>query len=70
MNEFDYSNIRSLNLNFNGPRWNSTTHSVIVSHDPKSPSKFKIKMIPIYNEPEISSVGDAIKLLEKFKLKK
>ena len=70
MNKFDYSNIRSLNLNFNGPRWNSTTHNVTVSHDPNSPGKFLIKMTPVYHEPEILSVDDANQVLEKFKLNK
>jgi hypothetical protein len=70
MNKFDYSNIKSLNLNFNQYCWNSNTHNITVSYDRKSPSKFKIKMIPIYHEPEILTVDDANKLLEKFKLKK
>jgi hypothetical protein len=70
MNKFDYSNIQSLNLNFNGPRWNSTTHSVTVSHDPASPGRFKIKMTPVDHEPIISSLDDANRALEKFKLNK
>jgi len=70
MNNFDYSSIRSLNLNFNGPRWNSTTHSVVVSHDPKSPNKFTIKLVPVYSEPVIENTDEAMALLNKFKLNK
>jgi hypothetical protein len=70
MNKFDYSNIKSLNLIFNQSCWNSNTHNITVSCDPKTPNKFSIKMIPIYHEPEILSVDDANQVLEKFKLNK
>jgi hypothetical protein len=70
MNNFDYSNIKSLNLNFNQSCWNSNTHNITVSYDPKTPNKFSIKMTPVYHESEILTVDDAKKLLEKFRLKK
>jgi hypothetical protein len=70
MNNFDYSNIKSLNLNFNQHCWNSNTHNITVSYDHKTPNKFSIKMTPVYHEPNITSVDDADKLLEKFRLKK
>ena len=70
MNNFDYSNIKSLNLNFNGPKWNSMTHSVFVTHDPKSPGKFTIKMIPVYPDPVVDTLDDAQAVLNKFRLNK
>ena len=70
MNNFDYTNIQSLNLNFKGPNWNSMTHSVVVTHDPKSPNKFTIKMIPVYHEPVVEHLDDANTILNKFKLNK
>jgi hypothetical protein len=68
MNNFDYSSIQSLNLNFNGYRWNSTTHSVVVSRDLKSPNKFRIKMVPIHLEPVIENTDEANNILNKFRL--
>jgi hypothetical protein len=70
MNNFDYSNIRSLNLNFNSYRWNSKTHNVTVSHDPKIPGKFSIKLTPIYEEPQVNHLNDATEFLKKFTLNK
>jgi hypothetical protein len=70
MNNFDYGNIKSLNLNFNGPTWNSKTHSVFVQHDPNAPNKFVIKMVPIYPEPAVNTLDDAQAVLNKFRLKK
>ena len=67
MNEFDYSNIVNLNLNFKNTGWNSTTHNVTVSHDPNKPGKFLIKMTPVYKEPVVDDLTLANSVLSKFR---
>jgi len=65
---FDHSKIKTVNLNFNEGFWNSKTHNLVLSYDPKQPTGIVIKPVPV--EDDITPITDftqANEILNKFR---
>jgi len=69
MSTFNYKQIKTLNLNFNDKHWDSTTHNLVLSYNPKAQSCIAINAIPIYND-EVTDVTAANTILQQFRLNK
>jgi hypothetical protein len=70
MSTFNHTQIKTITINVNNGLWNSETHNIVLSHDPTSSSKIKIKLVPVYDDGPITDLSMSQLVLEKFRLNK
>jgi hypothetical protein len=67
---FDHKQIKKVNIDFNDGYWNAKTHYMIVTYNTDSPVGISAKLVPYYQETEITDVSLAESILNQFKIHK
>ena len=67
---FDHKQIKKVNIDFNDGYWNAKTHYMIVTYNIDSPAGMSAKLVPYYQETEITDVSLAESILNQFKIHK
>ena len=70
MSQFNYKQIKTININLNSSVWNPETHNILLAYDATSSVKFSIKMIKVDFEESITDVSIADTLLKQFRINK
>jgi hypothetical protein len=70
INVFDHTQIKTVNIDFNAGCWNANTHYMIVTYNTGSPAGITAKLVPHYQETEITDVSLAETILNQFKINK
>ena len=66
---FNHTKIKTININMNKGSWNPETHSIILSYDPEKSMKFKVSIVPVETEKEVTDLSQANDVLKKFRNK-